>query len=336
MIATGRRIAVLVAGLGLAAGPPPLRSQQPGAIVFVGQLVRTDGGSVGQVTVRTRQRVEALTHDDGSFELALPADVRVIEIQAVSLGGREWVVRYPTGAIHVPREPNVVTSIVLGPSDEDMIKEAFGTQTEKLLSALSASGVKQDEIVHALEALRRQFAERTQIEAESLRVAERRTLERAQHYPEISGALDGYVHEALDLRDAFRLASELAFASRPAFDELARAIREYNPAFERLNGGARGFVESVRVHWQSDLLAHELQQVLDYALGEIHRVHILPLNETLNVINRVRTGQLRGSAASKAREDVLARIAAAVRDLEPRLRELERLRDRVLKSLASG
>jgi hypothetical protein len=290
---------------------------------------------VGRVVVRAKQLGQTLTNDNGYFEFSVPADVRQVEIVAVELSDPKWMVRYPIGAIPVSNDSTIVTSIVVGPSFEALMERVFSAQREALEANLKASGARQEEIGQALDSIRAWFAGRAQIEAESLRVEENRSMERARAFGPIAETLRTYVNEARDLRNAFRLVSEFAFSSSSAFDELKSAIVAYNAAFERLNGTGPGMESTIRTLWRSETLGSECRSLLDYALGEIHHVHVLPLNETLETINRIRLKQVRGGEAAQAQRDALASITLAVRELDPRLDELQRRVDRLLGDLES-
>lgn len=308
-----------------------------GARTFRGQLVREGNGpSVKRVVVRAKQLGQTVTNDNGYFEFSLPADLRQIEIVGVELSDPKWTVRYPIGAIPVGSDSTVVTSIVVGPSFEALMERVFSSQREALEANLVASGARQEEIREVLDSLRAQFAERAQIEAESLRVEETRSMERARAFGPMAEALRSYLNEARDLQNAFRLVSEFSFSSSTAFDELKSAIVSYNTAFERLNGAGPGMEAAIRTLWRSETLAGECRSLLDYALGEIHHVHVLPLNETLKTINQIRLKQIRGGAAAQAQRDVLASVALAVRELDPRLDELQRRVDRLLGDLENS
>ncbi len=316
----------------------PVRGQGgSGVSRFRGQLVREGNGpSVARVVVRARQFGQTLTNDNGYFEFNLPAGTSQIEIVDVGLSDPKWSVRYPKGAIPVVRDSTIVTSIIVGPSFESLMERVFSAQREALEANLVASGAKQDEIRQVLDSLRVQFAARAQIEAESLRVEETRSMERAREFAPIAEVLKTYVNEAKDLRNAFRLAGEFALTSGKAYDALKSAIVEYNSAYERLNATGPGFEKTIRTLWRSETLGAECRGVLDYALGEIHHVHILPLNETLETINRIRLKQIQGNAAKQAQNEVLATVALAVRELDPRLEELQRRIDHLLSDLGDA
>jgi hypothetical protein len=311
----------------------PVQSQ---TIVFRGQLLRRgDGPTVSRVTVRLKQFGATVTNDDGYFEIAIPADTRTVEVQQVELSNRQWVVLYPPGAIRVPRDGTVV-DIILGLSYEAQIAQVFGRWSEELRTSLGAAGRKQDEIQRTLDSIRVLFASRAQVDAESLRVSEQRVNERARQYPSIASALEGFVNEAKDVHNAFKLIVEFAFTSTAAFGELSTAIREYSAAYERLNAEGRGYSQNISKYWQSETLAGEYRAVLDLALGDIHAIQIYPLNTTLTDINRILQRQVTGRAAEDLKREVVARVAAVVRNLDPRITELQRRVGDLLTRLATA
>ena len=163
--------------------------------------------------------------------------------------------------------------------------------------------------------------------------ADQRELARAGEYPRIAAALEDYLIRLHNVEIAFRIILQFAFTSDSAFAELKTSIRRYNEAFEGLKQGRTGFEQRVARYWGSERLVGELRNVLDYALGEIHEIHVLPLNDVLPDITAVSKRQVSGQAAEQKREQVTRRVAETLRALQPRIQELDRRKSRLLSEL---
>ncbi len=299
---------------------------------FKGRVVVQDGGpSPARLTVHLGQFGSTATNDAGFFTIALPAGTTSVTIQ-VETGDPKWVVRYPTGPVPVPADAAAVTDVVVALSVEASLARAYAVDNAQLQQRLTEAGVKQDQALDILERMRADFADRTQVEVEELRIAAQRESDRVRAFTPISVAIERYVTEANDLQNAFIFISDEAFRNAAAFTELKNAILEYNGACDTLNSHRAAFESTVGSYWKSEKISSDLRDLFDYALGEVHRVRILPLNNTLGPISDIRNGR----AGKQSQEMVTAEIKTAVRDLAPRLEELGRRKDRVLLELQSG
>jgi len=271
-------------------------------------------------------------NDGGFFVGAIPAGTSSLSVQ-VETGNPGWVVRYPTGTVAVPRDTLFITDILVAPSVESSLARDHAAESARLRGMLRTAGVSEKLILAAIDRLRSDFSERTNVQAETLRAAERRGSERAEVYPRLSATIEAYTIKAGNVQIAFRYLLEPSFGSDSAFAQLKRAISEYNLAFESLKTQRNGFEKGVTDAWQSERLSADLRALLDYALGEIHSVQILPLNDVLPDVSRVLTRHYRGEEAVSKRAEVNARVKASVVALAVRLEELDRRKIRVMSDL---
>jgi hypothetical protein len=303
---------------------------------FKGRVVMLDDGlAPGRLTVRLGEFGSTATNDAGFFAVPLPAGTRSVTVQ-VETGDPKWVVRYPSGPIPVPADTSFVTDIMVGLSIEANLARAYAITNSQLAQRLEAAGVKQDQTLDILDRMRADFASRTQLEAEELRIAAQRETDRVREYRPIAAAIERYVTAANDLQNAFIFISDQAFTNDSAYAELKKSVRDYNGAFDTLQTNRMSFEATVRTYWGSDRISSDLRDFFDYALGEVHRVRILSLNGTQEPITKIAKGQVKGSEAKKLQQETEARIDTTVRELAPRLEELGRRKDRILLELQPG
>ena len=306
------------------------------SVVFRGRVVVAEGGPpLRQMTVRLDRFGTATPNDGGFFSAAIPAGTQSIRIQ-VATGNPRWMLRYPTSAIAVPRDTSFVTDIIVGPSLDETLTRDFASSVTRLGASLRNAGAADSQVIAAINALRREFSTRTNVRIDELRTAEKLSTERARIYPELSATLERFMIKANNMTIAFQYLLEPSFGSDSAFAQLQRAITEYNVAVEALKTGRAGFEDGVASNWRNTTASADLRAVLDYALGDIHAVDILPLNEVLPDVSRILTGNLRGREAQTRRADVMARVRIAVSTLRVRLDELERRKIRVIGTLQSS
>jgi hypothetical protein len=151
-------------------------------------------------------------------------------------------------------------------------------------------------------------------------------------YPIISSTLTDYINEAKDLKDAYQFLGIQATESRQALAKLTDALEQYNRAFEKLNKERLTYEKYVDIFWKRDVLTLEFKNLMDYALGDLHSVNILTLNQKLSTINDIANARIK--RASEAKRELTKDISEEVPRLDKRLQELERRTNRILYDLS--
>jgi hypothetical protein len=151
-------------------------------------------------------------------------------------------------------------------------------------------------------------------------------------FPLISNTLTDYINEAKDFKDAFQMLGVQSTESRQALAKLTDAAEQYNRAFEKLNKERLTYEKYVSTFWESPVKTLEFKSLLDYALGDLHGVNILTLNQELVVINDIANGRVKHISAQK--KELEKDISEEVLKLDKRLQELERRTNRILYDLS--
>lgn len=151
-------------------------------------------------------------------------------------------------------------------------------------------------------------------------------------FPLISNTLNDYINEAKDFKDAFQMFGVQATESRQARDRLSDAAEQYNRAFEKLNKERLTYEKYVTTFWESPVKSLEFKSLLDYALGDLHGVNILTLNQKIATINDIGNGRVKHISAQK--KELEKDISEEVLKLDKRLQELERRTNRILYDLS--
>jgi hypothetical protein len=305
------------------------------ATVFRGRIVMTPGGPpVTTMRVRLGSHGIATPRADGSFEGAVPVAARSILI-TVDTGTDEWQAWHPKLPVSVPQDPTVVTEVLVGPSVDATLRRLFANDAAQREASFKAQGVSDSLIRSLLDTIRLEFAERTSLREADLAAATADAARRAEVLPGLSAALELYTIKLSNLHLAFTYIAGPAFTSDSAFAQLKQAILDYNPAFEALKSQRESYISAVSRYWRSDALSSELRSTLDFALGDIHEVLVLPLNAILVDVRDVVTRTVRGAAADQKRRSAVARIENFLASVEPRITELTRRKTRLLAQLQS-
>jgi hypothetical protein len=151
-------------------------------------------------------------------------------------------------------------------------------------------------------------------------------------FPLISNTLMDYINEAKDFKDAFQMLGIQSTESRQALAKLTDATEQYNRAFEKLNKERLTFEKYVSTFWSNPVKSLEFKSLLDYALGDLHGVNILTLNQELSVINDIANGRVK--QVNSRKKELEKDISEEVLKLDKRLQELERRTNRILYDLS--
>jgi len=153
-------------------------------------------------------------------------------------------------------------------------------------------------------------------------------------FPLISNTLIDYINEAKDFKDAFQMLGVQSTESRQALAKLTDATEQYNRAFEKLNKERLTYEKYVTSFWDSPVKSLEFKSLLDYAIGDLHGVNILTLNQKLAVINDIANG--RAKHINDLKKQLGKDISEEVLKLDKRLQELERRTNRILYDLSQN
>ena len=302
-------------------------------VPFRGRVVMPAGGPpFRQMKIRVGAFGVTSPNDGGFFTGAIPAGSTSVTLQ-IETGNPRWIVRYPVGSVAVPRDALFVTDVIIGPSIDNTLARDYAAESARLRTSLKGAGVADSQVIAAIDGLRREFADRTNVQIDELRQAERRGNERAQIFPHLAATIEAFAIKANNVEIAFHYLLEPSFSSDSAFAQLKRGITEYNLAFETLKTERGGFEKGVADYWGNERISADLSALLDYALGEIHAVNILPLNQVLPDVRRILRRELNARDAAEKRGEVLGLVRTSVAALHVRLEELDRRKIRVLGAL---
>ena len=153
-------------------------------------------------------------------------------------------------------------------------------------------------------------------------------------YQEISQTLTSYIVEGNDLVTAFRSTDAEIFDDPVAFRKITDAILQYNEAFNKLKNGRISYEKQILKYWENEALYTDVRNLFDYALGDLHEVNVLGLNDVLHTINDINAEKIRGRKnEQEAKQKVLSDIVKNTNELDKRLQELDRRSTRMLYTL---
>lgn len=169
--------------------------------------------------------------------------------------------------------------------------------------------------------------------ARSIPVAASHDEKKAAVFHDFSTTMNDYINEGRNLTRAFSQAGEQIFDGPATQKKVTESIMRYNSVYERLNSNRTSIEKQVLLYWGAE--AHTaVQGIHDYALGDMHRVNVLALNESLMIVRNLGTGQISGRKNQKeARDKAMRTVEYNTSELDKRLAELERRYTRTANTL---
>lgn len=314
----------------LLAGASPAQAQ--GTTRLLGKVVDLQGAPVGKVRLQIAGHGEPEIFNSGEFEFQLSGHPTQIEVRLLSSPGLE--ILYPLkGLLAVPADASVRVAIVVGKSDRAYINDLLAARFVQLGATLQKNGVRYDASFDSIGDGVRRIIELLGLKEDSLRRTIEQQNQRASVTPAMFKTFDAYILKAKDLQTAFRLVASVAARDRSAILALQQAVQNYNIAFEALNNNRNAFQTSIRSYWsgaEAEGVARDLADVYTEAIEEIHKGYVLPLNESLIVLQRAH-------GPDKPKADQIAKAVAeadhAVRQLDTRFNVLEQRYARLRNAL---
>jgi hypothetical protein len=300
---------------------------------FRGRIIFFDGVKkpAANVAVRLLREGDGTTGTDGIFTIAIHDTTRTITLELVK---SPFAVIYPAnGVAQVPKGDNQVIDFYIGDSPKDILTKAVAKSDNELKARLTQLGIKQDGIEKTLNAFRDDIQKMSDIKIANLKDAIDLDSKRREFYPEFAAAINNYINEAKDLKDAFKFTAKHAFDDPQALQVLTDAINSYDIAFKQINNNHAGYEKMVLDLWESEAKASEVREFFNYALGELHKSNIFVLNLRIKDINDYNLGHVKGS--KKAFKEMISHdIDTLVFQLDQRLQELDSRARVILNKLA--
>jgi hypothetical protein len=289
---------------------------------LLGRIVDLQGGPVRDLRLRIVGHGEPEIYDSGEFDFQLSGRPGQVEVNLIGASG--LVVLYPLkGMVAVPADPAVRVPIVVGKSERAYINDVLAARVVQLSTTLAQNGVSFEPSLDSLSDGMRRIIALLEVKDADLR----QSIETQKHQADIKPTLlktwDSYILEAKDLRDDFRLVVSYAAKNLSAVLTLQESVKQYNAAFELLNNQRNAFQSSIRSYWsgaEAEGLARDLADVYTEAVETIHKGYVLPLNESLIVIQRAHTAD---KPSGQQIASAVAAADAAVRQLDVRINVLE-------------
>lgn len=300
---------------------------------FIGKLVSFEGGNqtITNQSVRLVNLGSGVTGTDGIFEIPINNKIDEVTLEIVN---SDLNIIYPAGGkSSVPKDPNSIIVFVVGDSPKDILTKAIAKSNNEIKNRLTQLGLQQDGIEQTLALYIEEIQQLSDIKLADLTDQIELASKREQFYPELTSAINSYINEAKDLKDAFKFTARHAFNDDPALQILSGAIENYNFEFEKINKNHTSYIKKVSDYWQSEVKATETREFFNYALGEIHSANIFTLNLKVKDINDYNRGNFKGSKKS-FKELILRDITKEQLQLERRLEELDQRAQVLLSKLA--
>ncbi|MEO8399344.1 MAG: hypothetical protein ABI550_05940, partial [Ignavibacteriaceae bacterium] len=291
----------------------------PQTLQLKGKVYDEKKNPVKNFTLRFSSFGNITTTNSGEFVIELPDNLTSVEIEVPD---KKWTLLFPIDfKVPIPNDKNYVTKIVVA-SNESLTNEKLENAAKnynKLESLLKEIGVAKDELKNLVENYAKKESENINVQEDSLKQAILNEKKR-EKFDIISQIFLKYIVKLQNLKDEFKLLTQLAFENSRAFQEIIKSIEAYNAVFNEINNNKFSFQKDISDYWENENLADNFSETVDYGLDEIHKTYILKLNDYIVGINKITTGQIHDSDERKeTRENLSQGISSVVRELEIRI-----------------
>lgn len=153
-----------------------------------------------------------------------------------------------------------------------------------------------------------------------------------QEYARVAEKLGRFCLEALDLKSSFQFLGEGALDSEADHTEVTAAVNAYNQIVQDLLPRRAEYFHAV-AKLVPPAIAEELQQVLDFALDDVHRNYAFQLNEVRIRILRLHRNEIPKRNVSRYRKETRDMMQPLVRGLADKVPILERRTQRLFERI---
>ncbi|MCO4293602.1 hypothetical protein NF867_12070 [Solitalea sp. MAHUQ-68] len=276
---------------------------------FKGHLIHNNNKVVAPLEVRVESFL-TITNNSGYFDVAIPADL----VQArIELTDKRFMILYPTGGrVLIPKDPKLVTDIIIAESSENKTLSAYIDYSRRIEKTVGGNSAEVRALKAQLDSVTALLTKQYNLKEADLKSAIELQKGRETTYTQLSETLNVYLNEAKDLENAFKYIADYAFQNQDALKELIEAINSYNTAYEKLNAVHQNYYTAIKNNWQSDELAENYSNLTDYALNDLHKSKILPLNNLCRSINDYVS---KGKKDDNLKKQILSQVQQAVNSL---------------------
>lgn len=217
------------------------------------------------------------TDPQGIINSKYSDEITYVNIESANV--QKYKIMYPLeGRAILPKDANTFVDIYVAKPESNPLKNL---QSEIVASQRS---MQNKAIVKLQEESRKGYDRIVALLSKSTIDEAQLSKGRLEFFPLISTALNNYLNEARNFNDAFSALSK-TLNNRGSYDQLSKAIYNYNDIFNLLNANKDLYQQAIATYWNSKELALKFSNVVDFAIEELHRPFILEVN--YHFINRI-------------------------------------------------
>lgn len=259
------------------------------------------------------------TNDAGIFLATVKSTLTQLTIQP---SDNHYIIVYPQGGkVLVPKDPSLVTQVILQPFKSNVYIDQYLTAFKQLRDSSGKSQQQLQAIRKQVDALTKQLTAYHYSNQDLAAVRERQN-GKDLSYPAISTSLQNYVNQATSLCAAFQYSSAFAFENHNALEQLVQAVNNFNPAYNDLFTNRNIYAQKIQAYWQDEQLNAAYKGITDTLLEVIGKQTILPLNDLKTRINAYFTGQVSNQDKGPAKKQIQDQVAVIVPVLNKQLRDI--------------
>jgi len=253
--------------------------------MLISNTQKKAAGNINLLINGTRQT----TDPQGMIYITLNKSEQSIRVDAPDENDFVLAESSRNGVIDLPANTGAIVSIFIrNPNQKEKAYIELNSfyrnnriEKAQLDSIKNADFARYEQIIRMQDSIYAVITKHYKISETDLRNASEIMDGRDLYFRKVSHALQGYLNEAKDVRDGFKKLIEFSLENQKAFQLLDSTIRAYNDSYNRLNKSHDEYERAIENYWKSFELGMGFHNVIDFALNDIHRATIIPLNTTI-------------------------------------------------------
>jgi hypothetical protein len=249
---------------------------------------------------------------------------RQVKIEPVD--EREYMI-IGADVIPLPADPSLTTTIIVRkPTNKDQALKEYNKSLNATLKKLNITANELDSLKSINRSLYEQatrlndsilkiITQHYKISEKDLKTAKEIMDGRERYFNEISSSLEGYVNEGKDVKDVYKTILAFSLENPFTFKQLDSIVPIYNKFYNLLNNNYREYEAAITSYWQSSELSLAFHNVYDFAINNIHKAAILPLNDAVTL----KMNQYIHEKNKRKREELKESLANSLTSIIPTL-----------------
>jgi len=237
--------------------------------------------------------------------ISMPISATISYVNIGSADAKTYEIKFPLeGRAILPKDPTVFVDIFVAKPTQDPLK-VISAQIAKSQNNFQSAVLKQLD-----DASKKGYNEIVELLRNKSPDDSALTRGRLEFFPLISSALNNYLNESRNFKDAFATLST-SLNNKGSYDQFNNTVYSYNEIFNLLNANKSAYEQAIATYWHSKELSLKFSNLIDFMIENYHKPYVLEVNYTF--VSRFY--QLNEETNSRKKRDMQKTLATDMQSL---------------------